>query len=50
MDDMGIFELLEMKQKGFDLFSELTNYSLGVTVLDEVMCEGCRNGGPFANE
>ena len=26
MDAMGLFELLELKQKGFDRFYELTNY------------------------
>ena len=26
MDAMGLSELLEMKQKGFDMFYELTNY------------------------
>ena len=26
MDAMGLFELLELRQKGFDRFYELTNY------------------------
>ena len=26
MDAMGLSELLELKQKGFDMFYELTNY------------------------